>query len=255
MNFKNLHHQDSPLLICNVWDVASAKAAEQLHFNAIGTSSGAIAAMLGYRDGEEMSFEELEYIVKRIATNSNLPFSVDLESGYSRNPTEIVNHIKRLNDLGAIGVNLEDSIVKEKREFLDAEEFANTIYSVKEQLQKENINIFLNIRTDTFLLNHPNSLKESFRRIKLYENAGADGIFIPCIEKQEDILAVVASTSLPINVMCMPNLPDFRILKEIGVQRISMGNFLFNEMYQHFEKTLTSISKSQSFKSVFKFSD
>ena len=63
MNFKNLHHQDAPLLICNVWDVASAKAAEKLNFKAIGTSSGAIASMLGYIDGEEMSFEELEYIV------------------------------------------------------------------------------------------------------------------------------------------------------------------------------------------------
>jgi len=63
MNFKNLHHQDAPLLICNVWDVASAKAAEQLNFDVIGTSSGAIAAMLGYTDGEEMNFAELDFKV------------------------------------------------------------------------------------------------------------------------------------------------------------------------------------------------
>jgi len=251
MNFKNLHHQETPLLICNVWDVASSKVAEQLNFNAIGTSSGAIAEMLGYNDGEEMSFAELEYIVKRIATSSKLPLSVDLESGYSRNPIEIVTHIKRLIDVGIIGVNLEDSIVNEQREFLDAEDFAKTISSIKEQLQKENINTFLNIRTDTFLLNHPNTLEESFRRIQLYENAGADGIFIPCVEKPEDIAVLIASTSLPINVMCMPNLPDFKTLNQLGVHRISMGNFLFKNMHNEFEKTLRSILENQSFNPIF----
>jgi len=37
--------------------------------------------------------------------------SVDIESGYSRKPAGIADHIKRLSDLGAVGVNPEDSIV------------------------------------------------------------------------------------------------------------------------------------------------
>ena len=60
MNFKELHQQAAPIIICNVWDVPSAKAAQQLNFQAIGTSSGAIASMLGYKDGEE----ELAYILQ-----------------------------------------------------------------------------------------------------------------------------------------------------------------------------------------------
>ena len=62
MTFKELHQQETPLLICNVWDVASAKTAEKLGFKAIGTSSAAIATLLGYDDGENMSFEELYYV-------------------------------------------------------------------------------------------------------------------------------------------------------------------------------------------------
>ena len=42
-NFKNLHHQDSPLLLGNVWDVQSALLFQKLGFKAIGTSSAAIA--------------------------------------------------------------------------------------------------------------------------------------------------------------------------------------------------------------------
>lgn len=58
MTFTELHHQDTPLLIANVWDAASAVAAQQAGYQALGTSSAAIAAMLGYEDGEAMSFDD-----------------------------------------------------------------------------------------------------------------------------------------------------------------------------------------------------
>jgi len=251
MEFKKLHNQNNPLLICNVWDVISAKKAEKLNFQAIGTSSSAIAEMLGYEDGEKMSFSELEYIVKRIKENTNIPLSVDLEAGYSREPLKIANHIKRLVNLGVVGINLEDSIVDKERVFLNAEQFAKTLLDIKKQLEKDSIDIFLNIRTDTFLLGHPNPIKETEKRIELYEKSGISGVFVPCIEKEKDIKTIVESTSLPINVMCMPNLPDFEKLQELGVKRISMGNFLFDNMYNKFEQILSSISAQNSFKSIF----
>lgn len=45
MNFKQLYDEEDPILVCNVWDVESAKIAQQLDFKVIGTSSGAIATM------------------------------------------------------------------------------------------------------------------------------------------------------------------------------------------------------------------
>lgn len=252
MNFKKLHNQDQALVICNVWDVASALTAEKLNFKAIGTSSGAIASMLGYQDGEKISFSELEYIVKRIVASTSIALSVDLEAGYSRDVKTIVDHIKRLVNIGVVGVNIEDSIVGESRTMLVAENFAHTIKMIKEGLLKEQIDVFLNIRTDSFLLKHFNPVVESINRIKLYEKAGADGIFLPCIEQESDISAIVACTELPINVMCMPNLPDFDRLSTLGVQRISMGNFAFNNIQQHFEQKLTAISTSNTFEPFFK---
>lgn len=251
MNFKELHQQSIPLLIGNVWDVKSAQIAEKLNFQAIGTSSAAMAHLLGYEDGEKMSFEELAYLVKRIAVSTNLPLSVDLEGGYSRSPSIIVNHLKQLVDLGVVGVNIEDSIVKTKRTFLPAEEFAQTLSEVVNQLRKEKVEIFLNIRTDAFLLGHSNRLEETKKRIQLYENAGADGIFIPGITQDTDIKQMVKNTSLPINVMCMRDLSDFEKLRELGIKRISMGNFLFANMYQNLEISLTSITQQNSFKSIF----
>lgn len=251
MTFRNLHAQDTPLIIGNVWDVPSTKIAERSQFQAIGTSSSAIASLLGYEDGEEMRFSELEYMTKRIALHAKTPLSVDLESGYSRNPVEIAHHIARLTEVGVVGVNLEDSVVEEERKLLDADEFANTIREVRDILRKQEVEVFLNIRTDSFLLGHDHKIEESKRRIQLYEAAGADGIFTPCIENVSDIKEMVASTHLPINVMCMPKLPDFSTLAQLGVKRISIGNFLFDKMYQQFEATSKLVLDKQSFKSIF----
>ncbi len=251
MNFKELHQQEKPLLICNVWDVASVKIAEKLNFQAIGTSSSAIATLLGYNDGEELEFSELLYIVKRILATTKLPLSVDLESGYSRDATKIIDYIKQLDGLGVVGINIEDSIVQDKREIIDENIFAATLFKIKNQLVKDGMTIFLNARTDTFILNSQNRIEETKKRIKLYEKAGADGIFVPCITKKEDIKEIVETTTLPINVMCMPNLPNFEDLKNIGVKRISMGNFLFDKMYQNLEETTKTIQKQNSFEVIF----
>lgn len=251
MKFKELHEQNTPLIVCNVWDVNSAKTAEKLGFKAIGTSSAAIASLLGYEDGENISFNELIYFVKRITANTSLPLTVDLESGYSDNPAEIVCHIKSLIELGVVGVNIEDSIVDGERILHDSNYFARILSSVAKQLKKEKLCIFLNIRTDAFLIGSSNTLVETKNRIQLYAEAGANGIFIPCINKESDIKSVVDTTSLPINVMCMPSLPSFTSLQNLGVKRISMGDFLFDKMTSNLEDTLRDIVNINSFGPIF----
>ncbi|MEM1137022.1 MAG: isocitrate lyase/phosphoenolpyruvate mutase family protein [Bacteroidota bacterium] len=251
MNFKDLHKQEKPLLLCNVWDVASTKVAEKLNFQALGTSSAAISNMLGYADGEGITFSELQYMVQRIMKHTSLPLSVDVEAGYGRDVATIVKNIKALAKLGVVGINIEDSTVEKERKLLVAESFSKILLALKQQLEKDNVPIFLNVRTDTFLLGPPNPIDETIKRIQLYERAGADGIFIPCIEKEEDIKNVVTNTKLPTNLMCMPNLPNFERLKVLGVKRISMGNFLFDKLHKYFEKELNEIAIQQSFNPVF----
>jgi len=251
MTFKALHNQHRPLIIGNVWDVPSSKIAQKSGLQAIGTSSAAIAAMLGYKDGEEMNFAELKCIVRRIAQCTTLPLSVDLESGYSRDPKEIAKHIMSLAELGIVGINIEDSVVAENRVSLDPVVFAKTLNEVNKILTSQNIDIFINVRIDTFILNHSNLIEETKRRMKLYQDAGADGFFIPSIESISHIKEIVEFTKLPVNVMCMPNLPDFDTLTRLGVKRISMGNFLFDNMYVQFGVTTKELLSKKSFKSVF----
>lgn len=96
MNFNQLHHQEKPLLLANVWDVTSAKTAEVRGFDAIGTSSAGMAALLGYEDGEHMPFEILRFMVECIAQSTLLPLSVDIEAGYSRDSSQVLANIEQL---------------------------------------------------------------------------------------------------------------------------------------------------------------
>ncbi|HBY85662.1 MAG TPA: isocitrate lyase/phosphoenolpyruvate mutase family protein, partial [Colwellia sp.] len=61
----------------------------------------------------------------------------------------------------------------------------------------------------------------------------------------------VNSTTLPVNVMCMPELSDFDLLQSLGVKRISMGNFLFDALQNDLEKMLSLIHHKKSFNVLF----
>jgi 2-methylisocitrate lyase-like PEP mutase family enzyme len=251
--FKNLHRAKQPLVICNVWDGASAQIAEQIGFTAIGTSSAAIAKSLGKEDGENVLFEELLSVVMSISRSSGLPLTVDIESGYGDSAESIVENISELAKLGVLGVNIEDSkLVQGERLLCNAAEFANRLSVIKTELACQGVNMFINVRCDTYLLNVEEPLKDSIERTSMYQSAGADGIFLPCLKAEHDIRAIVESTELPVNVMCVPDLPDFNVLEELGVKRISMGNFVHEAMLSSLSSMLTSIVAEKSFRPLFK---
>lgn len=128
MNFADLHNQHEPLLIANVWDAASAVAAQEAGYQALGTSSAAIASTLGYEDGQGMPFDELFYMVTRIRAVSNLPLSVDMEAGYGDSAEAITANLRRLAQTGVAGVNLEDSrVINGVRQLDDAFDFSCTL--------------------------------------------------------------------------------------------------------------------------------
>lgn len=252
MNFAELHNQHEPLLIANVWDAASAVAAQEAGYQALGTSSAAIASMLGYEDGQGMSFDELFYVVTRIRAVSNLPLSVDMEAGYGDSAEEIINHLRRLAQAGVSGVNLEDSkVINGVRQLDDVSDFSRNLRKVSDALRSENYSLFLNIRTDTYLLRHNTALQETLFRGQRYKAAGADGLFVPCLTSENDISLIAQATGLPLNVMCMPDLPSFDRLKQAGASRISMGNFVHSAMHSTLTDIMHAIRAHQTFEGLF----
>jgi 2-methylisocitrate lyase-like PEP mutase family enzyme len=97
----------------------------------------------------------------------------------------------------------------------------------------------------------PTALPETLARIRSYENSGAHGIFVPCITRPDDITAVVNATHLPVNVMCMPALPDFGTLRSLGVKRISIGPFVNSYIDKKAEEAVSAILENDSFSCLF----
>lgn len=244
--FKDLHFQNEPLLIGNVWDVASAQLFEKLGFKAIATSSSAVADTLGEEDGENISFDDYLRVVRGILTHTSLPLSVDLESGYGSTSDEIVDNIKRLVELGVVGINLEDSKkVDGKRSLEDADQFTERLGEIAQLLDDQKIHIYINLRCDPFLLQVPNALGESLKRVALYEEY-VSGIFLPFINQAADIKAVKEQTDLPLNVLSMKGLPGFDTLQDLGVKRISIGGSMYNYLKGRMEELIQSIQENKS---------
>ncbi|MBN3815295.1 isocitrate lyase/phosphoenolpyruvate mutase family protein [Paraburkholderia sp. Se-20369] len=253
MNFARLHQQAEPLLLANVWDAASARAAQAAGYAALGTSSAAIADSLGYADGEGVSFAELKALVARVRAVSDLPLSVDVEAGYGETAGKVVANLRELAALGVAGVNLEDSVVRNgARALSDAETFAQRLRDIRAGLQAAGVAMFLNVRTDPFLLGlGTHARTETIARGRRYADSGADGLFVPCVTDEADIVAIVADVSLPLNVMCMPDLPPFERLAALGVKRISMGNFLHQRVQQSLQHLFAAVRSARSFQPVF----
>lgn len=252
MNFAELHHQHKPLIIANVWDAASAVAAQKAGYQVLGTSSAAIASTLGYEDGQGMPVDELFYMVSRIRAVSNLPLSVDMEAGYGDSAEEVATNLRRLAHAGISGVNLEDSkIIDGVRQLDDVSHFCRILSTVCNTLRSENYSLFLNIRTDTYLLGYENALQETILRGNSYKAAGADGLFVPCLTSEKDISLIAQATDLPLNVMCMPDLPSFDKLKVAGVSRISMGNFVHSTVQSRLTDLMHAIRSHQTFEGLF----
>jgi 2-methylisocitrate lyase-like PEP mutase family enzyme len=250
--FRDLHHQAKPLILGNAWDIQSARILEKTGYPAIATSSAALARSAGYEDGEKIPFSELLFTVEKMVKALSVPLSVDLEKGYSRDIFKIIDNISALADAGAVGINIEDSVYTPTgRELGSADEFAKKISTVKNHLEKSNRKIFINARTDAYVLKLESSLDLSIQRAKSYSEAGADGIFVPFVNKANDIRAIVSAIRLPLNVVSMAELPDYETLSSLGVKRISMGSAIFTNTYSYFEKLAARINSEKSIALLF----
>lgn len=242
--FKALHQQDTPLLLGNVWNAHTAKLAEQAGFQALGSSSHAMAFALGYTDGQNIPCDDIFHVIKRIVSVVSIPVSVDFEAGYSDDPKVVAGFVKLLEDVGIAGINLEDGkVIDGKRVLGDASLMQSKIEAIKSVTD-----IFINARTDTYTTKHSNALEESIKRANLYGKAGADGIFVPLIETEADIKSFVEKVNLPLNVFATANLPAYEKLSELGVKRISHGAKQYDLLMKKSEQIFKDFFDTKDYK-------
>jgi 2-methylisocitrate lyase-like PEP mutase family enzyme len=223
--FAELHVKGAPVVLFNAWDAGSAKSIVAAGAQAIATSSWSVAEAQGYRDGEAIPIELAEQIIARIAATIDVPVSVDFEGGYSEDDGELAANISRLLELGVIGINFEDRVVKGSGLY-NIDRQARRLVAIRRVAEQKGVVLFINARTDLFLgqgRDPAQSVGEALDRAKAYAAAGASGFFIPGLANDALIGRICEGVTLPVNVMVMDGVPSNDRLSELGVSRISYG--------------------------------
>lgn len=215
------------MVLFNVWDAGSAKAVAKAGAKAIATSSWSVAAANGFADGERIPLGLAIDNLRRIAGATELPVTMDIESGYGATDKDVAETIRLVIDAGAVGCNLEDSFPTNGT-LRDTHDQCARIRCARQAADAAGIAFFINARTDVFFQRsaeqHDQEMViEAIERARAYVEAGSNGLFAPGLHDVNLIRQLVAGSPLPLNVMVDDSTPAIPLLAECGVARVSYG--------------------------------
>ena len=214
-------HAAEPFIIPNPWDAGSARMLEAHGFKALATTSSGFAFTLGRLDGR-VTLDEVMIHVAALTAASDLPVSVDMENGYGSDPQSAATAVRRAAEAGAVGGSIEDWDPSGR--LYDLDHAVARIEAAAEAAHSLKFPFTLTARAENHIRGNPD-LDDTIERLRAYEAAGADVLYAPGLRAAEDIRAVCAALTKPVNVLALPGMrmPD---LVAAGVQRVSVGGSL-----------------------------
>jgi len=225
--FRVLHQEPGFFVIANVWDAGSARILEGLGFQALATSSGASAGVLGRRDGMVTRQEALDH-ARAVVEAIDLPVSADLEKGFDDAPEGVAETIQRAAAVGLVGCTIEDFSGNPQKPLYDLEFAKERIAAAVEAARKLPFPFTLTARAEGFLRGNPD-LDDVIKRLQAFEAAGADVLMAPGLPDLAAVQAVCSALLRPFNFMAGIKGRSFTTAKlaRAGVKRISLATSLY----------------------------
>src|SRR5919112_3553255 len=246
---RSLHRPGAPLLLPNAWDVATARAVVAAGFPVVATTSGGVAATLGYHDHEGAPGDEMLAAAARIAKGVDVPVTVDAEAGYGMEPAELV---AALRSMGAAGCNLEDSDYAAGR-LRDPDQHADWLRAVRQAASTDGYPLVINARIDVFLgpflAGHAGPgtqdelVPEALRRANAHLEAGVACVFPITLWETDALRRFISEVDGAVNVVRLPQAPSLAELAALGVARVSWGILLYRGAMARFEDQLASLQE------------
>ncbi len=222
-----MHTGTGAVLLPNVWDVASARIIEEAGYQAIATTSAAIAFALGFPDGQKIPGDQMIAAVARIASAVGVAVTADVEAGYGQRPEDAARTARGVIEAGAVGMNFEDATGDADHPLTELTLQLERIRAIRQSAEELRVPIVLNARTDIYLLQvgEPSGrYDEAVRRLAAFRDSGADCVFVPGVRDAETIGRFVADLKCPVNILGVPGSPPVPELVKLGVKRISLGS-------------------------------
>src|SRR5215207_1676912 len=245
---RSLHRPGAPLLLPNAWDVATARAVVAAGFPVVATTSGGVAATLGYEDHEGAPADEMLAAAARIARGVEVPVTVDAEAGYGMEPAELV---AALRSAGAAGCNLEDTDHTAGR-LREPDRHAEWLRAVRQAASEDGYRLVINARVDVFLGGflagagpgtQEELVPEALRRANAYLEAGVDCVYPIALWETDALRRFTSEVRGPVNVVRLPQAPSLAELAALGVARVSWATLLHREAMARFEDQLASLQE------------
>jgi 2,3-dimethylmalate lyase len=217
---KLLSRQNDILVMPGVYDALTAKIAEHVGFEAIfQTGYGTSASLLALPDFGFLSITETVENARRITRAVDIPLIVDVDTGYG-NPLTVSKLVNDLQRIGASGIFLEDQVWPKRcghmmgKEVINSQEYIQKLRSAIDAKKKDSDFVIV-ARTDAMA---PLGIEEAIKRGKLYNEMGADIVFVEAPRSVEDMKKIADQIDAPLVANMIeegitPNLTSSELLE------------------------------------------
>jgi 2-methylisocitrate lyase-like PEP mutase family enzyme len=208
----------------------SALLLKDAGFQALGTSSAALAFTLGRLDGRHAVSRD-EHLAHAIllTTISNLPVNGDFEDGYGTAPGDVAETVESAIAAGLAGIGIEDTSGNPDKPIRD---FDDAVARVAAAAKAGKGRIVLTGRTDNYIQGNPD-LDDTIKRLTAFAEVGADVLYAPYPSDISDVAAIVTAVApKPLNIVVGTKEGAVSVadLHKAGVKRISMGVALYTRV-------------------------
>jgi 2-methylisocitrate lyase-like PEP mutase family enzyme len=228
--FLELHLQPKGFVMPNAWDGLSAVLLKDAGFQALGTSSAALALSLGRLDGRHaISRDEHLAHAALLNTVSGLPINGDFEDGYGDTANDVAATVKAAIAAGLAGIGIEDTSGNPDKPIRGFDEAVARVAAAAKVAKGR---IVLTGRTDNYIQGNPD-LSDTIKRLTAFAEVGADVLYAPYPNNMSEVVAIVKAVApKPVNVVVgtMEGPVSVAELQKVGVKRVSMGVALYTRV-------------------------
>lgn len=225
--FRALHRKGDPFILANAWDAGSARMLAALGAPAIATSSAAHAFTLGRPDGGTITRDEALAHAEALVASVTVPVSGDFENGFGHAPEVVAETVKLSAEIGLAGISIEDAALPDDSAY-PFEEAVERIRAAAAAARAVPGDFILVARADGVMNGHYD-IEEALRRIRAFDEAGADCLYVPLPKTVEDLKRVIDATEKPVNVLVAGptySAIPLRQYAEMKAARLSLGSAL-----------------------------
>jgi len=210
------------ILAPGIYDGISARVADKMGFPALYmTGYGATASMLGLPDAGLATYSDMVGRAEMICSVVQTPLIADADTGYG-GLLNVQRTVRGYEAAGVAAIQIEDQEMPQKcvhtpgRRVVPAEEMVLKIKVAAEARRHPETMIVA--RTDA---RTAHGLDEALRRAKLYEQAGADVIFVESPESEAELECIGREVEKPL----LANMVEYGKTPRVEADRLKKWGF------------------------------